>query len=200
MKKLQIKAVVLALSAAMMVGACSSDQNRQHAHHGGSDSKTFSLSEAYPDYSEVSAELKSHVQALTAHYIELKDALVQTDAVQAKEVAAKLVGSLSAFVPEGLEGEQKEYYDAQLAKVQQHAEAIEQTGDVEKQREAFLGLTQGIYAFVKTFDASQDELYFQYCPMAFGDKGAGWISDKKEIRNPYFGDKMLKCGKVKETL
>ena len=27
-----------------------------------------------------------------------------------------------------------------------------------------------------------------------------WISDKKGIRNPYFGDKMMKCGIVKGEL
>jgi Cu(I)/Ag(I) efflux system membrane fusion protein len=36
--------------------------------------------------------------------------------------------------------------------------------------------------------------------MAFNDKGAYWLSDKEAIRNPYFGDKMLTCGSVEETL
>jgi Cu(I)/Ag(I) efflux system membrane fusion protein len=35
--------------------------------------------------------------------------------------------------------------------------------------------------------------------MAF-DTGAYWISDSKEIRNPYFGDAMLTCGEVKKEL
>ncbi|MNG29248.1 hypothetical protein D3C84_1146450 [compost metagenome] len=44
------------------------------------------------------------------------------------------------------------------------------------------------------------ELYVHYCPMAFDNKGAVWISTTKEVRNPYFGEKMLKCGEVKETI
>ena len=47
---------------------------------------------------------------------------------------------------------------------------------------------------------SNGEVYVQYCPMAFNDKGASWISSSKEIRNPYFGDKMMNCGEVKETI
>jgi hypothetical protein len=39
-------------------------------------------------------------------------------------------------------------------------------------------------------------IYKQYCPMAFSNTGAYWLSESKEIRNPYFGDKMLKCGRI----
>jgi len=44
------------------------------------------------------------------------------------------------------------------------------------------------------------EVYKQYCPMAFDGKGAFWLSSSEEIRNPYYGDKMLKCGRVEETI
>jgi len=43
-------------------------------------------------------------------------------------------------------------------------------------------------------------IYVQYCPMAFGNKGADWLAKEEEIRNPYFGDKMMKCGLVKREL
>lgn len=36
--------------------------------------------------------------------------------------------------------------------------------------------------------------------MAFDDEGAYWFSDSKEIRNPYFGDVILKCGETKEKI
>jgi hypothetical protein len=55
-------------------------------------------------------------------------------------------------------------------------------------------------ALVKKSGVSNGELYVEYCPMAFDDKGASWLSSSKEIRNPYFGDKMLTCGEVKETI
>ena len=40
------------------------------------------------------------------------------------------------------------------------------------------------------------EVYLEYCPMA----KASWLSSEKEISNPYLGNKMLKCGSVKETI
>jgi hypothetical protein len=36
--------------------------------------------------------------------------------------------------------------------------------------------------------------------MAADGKGASWLSDKREVRNPYYGDKMLTCGSVKESI
>ena len=39
-------------------------------------------------------------------------------------------------------------------------------------------------------------IYKQYCPMAFNNEGAYWLSESKDIMNPYFGDRMLKCGRV----
>ncbi|HQE11916.1 MAG TPA: hypothetical protein PLQ78_04150 [Flavipsychrobacter sp.] len=43
-------------------------------------------------------------------------------------------------------------------------------------------------------------VYRQYCPMAFNDKGAYWLSNEEKIMNPYFGKKMLTCGEVTDTL
>jgi hypothetical protein len=43
-------------------------------------------------------------------------------------------------------------------------------------------------------------VYVAYCPMANNNEGANWLSNDKEIKNPYFGDKMLRCGSVKETI
>jgi hypothetical protein len=36
--------------------------------------------------------------------------------------------------------------------------------------------------------------------MARNNQGGFWLSDDEEIRNPYFGDKMLTCGSVTEKL
>lgn len=40
----------------------------------------------------------------------------------------------------------------------------------------------------------------RYCPMAFDNKGAYWLTEGHEIRNPYFGDTMLKCGEITEII
>ena len=47
---------------------------------------------------------------------------------------------------------------------------------------------------------TKDTFYVQHCPMANDNNGADWLSKEKEIKNPYYGDKMLKCGMVSETI
>ncbi|MFY0593941.1 MAG: DUF3347 domain-containing protein [Roseivirga sp.] len=36
--------------------------------------------------------------------------------------------------------------------------------------------------------------------MAFNNKGAFWLATEKEINNLYFGNLMLHCGSVQETI
>lgn len=116
-----------------------------------------------------------------AAYLVLKDALVETDAARAAKAAVNLA--------EASEGELKD-----------KATQIANSTDVETQRATFEEVSKLIYAQMKAENSSGQTLYKQYCPMAFNDKGAFWLSSEKEIMNPYFGDKMLHCGKVEETL
>lgn len=67
--------------------------------------------------------------------------------------------------------------------------------DIEEQRKHFVTVTKAVEKLVDG-NVTSGALYKQYCPMAFGNTGAYWLSDSKEIRNPYFGDKMLKCGRI----
>lgn len=116
------------------------------------------------------------------HYIHLKTALVNSDPAAVQNGAGMLSNSF--------ENDNK---------IKETAKAIAATEDLEKQRELFSTLTAQLEGMLKGALAS-GELYKQYCPMAFNNTGGYWFSDKKEIRNPYFGDKMLKCGSVKEII
>ncbi|MEQ9465922.1 MAG: DUF3347 domain-containing protein [Ekhidna sp.] len=118
-------------------------------------------------------------------YMALKDALVQTDASAAKDAAAKLAESAT-----------KENWSADIVEA---TKTIASSDNVEAQRTAFKTVTDGLIASLKAND-SEDGVYVQYCPMAFDNTGASWLSMSDQIRNPYFGDKMLKCGKVTEEL
>jgi hypothetical protein len=74
------------------------------------------------------------------------------------------------------------------------------SSDIEEQRDSFSALSDNMYKSVKAFGLGGAEAFYEYCPMAFNNEGAYWLSDNEQIRNPYFGDKMLKCGVVKERL
>ncbi|MEQ9217938.1 MAG: DUF3347 domain-containing protein [Cyclobacteriaceae bacterium] len=131
------------------------------------------------------AEVKTAQSGGISDYISLKDALVKTDANAAKEAASKLVESAT-----------NENWNANIVKA---IRTIASSDDVEAQRVAFKTVTDGLIEILKT-NATNDGVYVQYCPMALDNTGASWLSTSDQIRNPYFGDKMLKCGKVTEEL
>jgi len=123
--------------------------------------------------------------AVYNHYIAIKTALVQTDAELAQDHAKQMIAEL-----ENTEA------NAEIANA---ARKLATSTDVNVQREAFSELTKSMDAILEGALKS-GEIYKQYCPMAFEGKGDFWYSNSKEIRNPYFGDKMLKCGRVEATI
>lgn len=70
---------------------------------------------------------------------------------------------------------------------------------IEDQRMHFAGFNFGLYQSIKAFGVGE-QAFYQFCPMANKNEGAYWLSGVKEIRNPYMGIMMPKCGSTKETL
>ena len=139
------------------------------------------------------ASAQTTAPALTAYY-NVKDALVSTDAAKAKTSAAELVAALDKVNAANLSATDKKA----MATAKTKAADISKSTDVDVQREAFEGLSTSMIALAKATKPAKT--YVQFCPMAAEGKGASWLSDKKEVRNPYYGDKMLKCGSVKEEI
>ena len=131
--------------------------------------------------------------ALTAYY-SVKDALVATDAAKAKTGATALVTALGNVDATKLSAADKNA----LATAKTKAAIISKSSDVDAQREQFEGLSSSMITLAKATKPAKT--YVQFCPMAADGKGASWLSDKREVRNPYYGDKMLKCGSVKEEI
>ena len=80
------------------------------------------------------------------------------------------------------------------------ASKITAAPDIEVQRSLFSNLSNEMIAKVKAIGLQSGAVYVEHCPMALNDKGASWLSNKKEIRNPYYGESMMDCGEIKETL
>lgn len=119
-----------------------------------------------------------------AQYIKLKDALVQSDASLAKSTASSLRSALEA---------------ENMVSLMSAADEIAASENLAAQRTAFKTVTDGLIAALKA-NSESEGIFVQYCPMAFDNTGASWLSMSNEIRNPYFGDMMLKCGRVTEEL
>lgn len=154
-----------------------------------------------PDYTEdAPIEFKQQLAQVSEAYLVLKDAFVATDSEQAKTAAGHVLDALSNTDMSLLKGDAHVYWMEQLEAMQAHAEKITSLTDVEEQRKQFDFLSEALIKAIKVFGITSNTYYVQHCPMAFDNEGADWLSNVEEIRNPYFGDKMMKCGTVKATI
>ena len=96
-------------------------------------------------------------------------------------------------------GNLAESFAGEREEMKSMAIAMADAKDIEQQRELFSQFTEKVEPLFKE-SISEGAIYKQFCPMAFEGKGGYWISNSEEIRNPYYGEKMLKCGKVTETI
>jgi len=151
----------------------------QHEHHAAS-SDTKVLSQAVVTFKD------AKLGTAYTQYILLKDALVASNSDEAKKAVSDLVKTL-ATVKDG---------DAAL----KSATKLAGTSSLSEQRLNFSALSDEMAKLVKGGKLSSGSLYLEYCPMANENTGAFWLSNEKEIKNPYFGSMMLKCGSVKETI
>ncbi|TFV97423.1 efflux RND transporter periplasmic adaptor subunit [Algoriphagus kandeliae] len=148
---------------------------------------------------DVSPEFRAQITRLADAYFELKNALVADEFDESLE-KAKNTQSILNQVDMNLFGESA--HDEWMQVQNQLKSAIErlQTAEnLEKSRLAFAGLSEGILEMTERFGLDKEVVYKDYCPMAFGDQGAYWLSERKDITNPYFGASMLTCGEVKQT-
>ncbi len=81
------------------------------------------------------------------------------------------------------------------------ARAVATADGIKSRRAALEPLSQRLIALVRGqgTDAVGDA-YVVHCPMAFGNQGADWLAEAPVVINPYFGDAMLTCGTVTDTL
>ncbi|TSD64526.1 DUF3347 domain-containing protein [Inquilinus sp. KBS0705] len=135
------------------------------------------------------------IDNITTSYIGVKNALVGSNGVLAKSRAKELLAALSVPV-KGLQPAQQKLMASYADKLKFDSRHISQTTVVEHQREHFENLSKNMYALLLGLKLNSTTLYQQYCPM----KKAYWLSETEEVRNPYYGDKMLECGEVKATL
>lgn len=142
---------------------------------------------------------RKQLTSFVESYLPIKDALVKTDAKATQNTISPAKSTLSKVDMKLLDSKAHDIWMDLLRPIQSSLDKIAQTADVEEQRKHFETLSDNLIEAVEYFGVVENTIYRQYCPMAFKDQGAYWLSSEKEIRNPYFGDMMLTCGEVKET-
>lgn len=183
MKTNPLKIGIAVITALSFFGSCSSaNNNHEHQDHHEHQEDTIIDTDSTTPIAN-----NDNVNAIYPHYLILQEALVTEDATKAKE-AALLIEEAASNLP------------ANAVAIKTAASEILASSIIAEQRINFSPMSDALINLIKADGVSTGEFYIAHCPMAFNNQGANWLSPSKSIKNPYFGDKMLTCGTVEETL
>jgi Cu(I)/Ag(I) efflux system membrane fusion protein len=155
----------------------------------------YNLSKAQSD------QVKKVLGPIYDAYFTVKEALTKDDLAAAQKAAKHFQQKLTEINNlDFKEEEATQKWKKMKRSLTESSEAVAQSKDLKKTREAFLQLSNTMVALTRTFAPLDQTIFIQHCPMADQNNGADWLSREKEIRNPYFGPAMLKCGEIKQEI
>ena len=161
--------------------------------------------------SKHSPAFNQSIQQVLDAYYNLSEALVTWDTAAVAGEGIKLKTSLDSLKVEELKIDTTGIYESALdplANARNEAATIVTSTNLDDKKIAFNSLSENLRLLFIIVKYDQGKLYWQECPMAFGDGQPGyWISKTDETRNPYLGtrhpkykDRMLNCGEPKDTI
>lgn len=186
----------LIASSVLALTACggNAEQKSESTEHSDHASQTA------PVANDATSTEQGNFSELYAHYEHLTFALSSDNDKEAANAANGMLEALPKINSNEFSAEDKATYDDIAADIQEHAEHIsDNVGNIAHQREHLVTLSKDFYDIAKTF-GTEKPLYKVFCSMYDDNKGAYWLSESQEIKNPYYGEGMLTCGEVQEEL
>ena len=140
-------------------------------------------------------------ESLKAYY-DMKEAFTKSDTVAVNKQAAIFVSKVDKINFAGVKTDSSVIdVAAQIQKdISSETQNLQQTNNIEAKRKSFQMVSDGLFDLLRTIRYDGSKVYQLYCPMAFNNSGAAWLSNSSEIVNPYFGEKMLHCGDVRDSV
>ena len=149
-------------------------------------------------FNEVDPKLSAAIKTVTQEYLKIKEALVNSNSREAAKAAESMAATIKSIDKSLFTAAQNQAFTSVATDLKAEAQQVgENDGNIDQQRNAFASMSQHIYELVKAFGAGTT-IYHAHCPM-YHD-GAMWLSDSKEVRNPFYGDEMMNCGSVQEQI
>lgn len=175
------------------------------AHHHGSSAGAADEDRAKPapvrSRFDVPDGFRTQFDALLSAYFELQRSLSRDD-FGAATAAAKEVGLALAKVDMGLlDHEAHMAWMEHITGLTSGTDGAAGAKDIVALREAFQTISDSLAPATREFGpGGRQTVHVLHCPMAFGNRGADWISETQAVENPYFGAAMFGCGVVTETM
>lgn len=197
MKTLLVTTVAI---AAITFSACNGNSTSSKENSTTGDSVATNSEATTTGSTTTETKSGSPLKDLTSAYLQIKNGLASDNGNDAAKGGNAFVDAIGKIDKSAMKPDQKKSFEDIADDAKEMAEHIgKNAAKIAHQREHFDMLSKDMYDLVKTFGAGQP-LYQDLCPMYNNNKGATWLSETKEIKNPYMGKKQPTCGSVKEEL
>lgn len=148
----------------------------------------------------INAKAKEALKPLYQEYLNLKDGLAADNLSNAKKAGVAMQKALSNINMSLFSGDSHEIWMKHQNNLKLELQPVPNFKTIEEVRKAFQPISETMIALTNSFKPFGQTLYVQHCPMVDNNKGANWISQFEEIKNPYFGASMISCGETKSTI
>lgn len=187
----------LIASSILALTACNGNTEKKAAS---TEQTSAPVTETIPSDNSTENPEQGNFSELFSHYQHLTFALSSDNDKEAANASKGMLEALSKIKSDGFSAEDKTTYEDIAADIKEHAEHIsDNVGNIAHQREHLVVLSKDFYDIAKEF-GTEKPMYKIFCSMYDDNNGAYWLSDSKEVKNPYYGEDMLTCGEVQEEL
>ena len=138
----------------------------------------------------------SSLTPLLTSYYDIKNALISSNSADAAAHSGEFLKAINNVDMKALPKADMDSFMFFQDKLAFDAKHISESKDIDHQREHFANFSSNFFKLAKAVKLTEKPIYYVYCPM----KKNYWLSSEAAIKNPYFGNQMLTCGKVTETI
>ncbi len=205
-----LKSIISIAVVSLLLMSCNSEKESHSEDHHNSSSMSEDNHEhehnSKVEESSMDKGIKNNVAknsiltAIIDNYLQIKNSLFQDNSKTAATAAKMLYDSFKNLDKSKIEKSKMKEYNDIVEDAMEHAEHIGENADnIDHQREHFEILSTDIVDLIKLLGTDRT-LFVDKCPMYNDGKGGKWISESKEINNPFYGSNMPKCGSIISTI
>ncbi len=133
-------------------------------------------------------------------YLDAQEALAADDLTRGRAALDKLATVATDLTPDGTSKATEQWDKIASSLIGDARRAHRAAADADL-RSAFEDLNAPMTRLLSQFgNPLSESVQTAFCPMAFDNRGAGWIQRTGSLANPYYGAAMLRCGEVSATV
>ncbi|MGB5436353.1 MAG: efflux RND transporter periplasmic adaptor subunit [Maribacter sp.] len=148
----------------------------------------------------VDQKAKDALKPLLTEYLAMKDALIIDNLEDAKKAGSNILKTIEGVNMSLFTEESHSVWMGLSSDLKNTLQHVQHFKTLEEVRGPFQQVSNRMIELETSFNPNAETLYVLHCPMVNNNKGADWLSNSKEVKNPYYGQAMLTCGAVTKEI